>query len=367
MLMVIFGAGASFDSSPTYGINEEPPGSNADDRHNAYNRLPLAKDLFANRPLFINILDRFPQCKAIVPRLRDQAVLTGEKSIEALLKEIEDEAVNYPPAKRELAAVQCYLQSAIWNCEHRWKAVTRGITNYLTLLREVRRTRKAEEPVLLVTFNYDTLLEDALEQLGFEVRSMSDYFSGRGPFILFKPHGSINWVREVDSDVPANVDHRDQLALQSYMIENAGELKISDRFVFCIPDFIANANGSGRPSFPAIAIPVEKKQVFQCPTQMIDEVAKLLPTVTRVLIIGWRGTEEHFLNLLKGHLKPSAVSGCIVAGDHTGAEETKRNIYRALKTNALVPNPRLEHAGFTQFILGRQLEQWLAPSEPWYR
>jgi len=75
--MVIFGAGASFDSSPTYGINEEPPGSKPEDRHNAYHRLPLAKDLFANRPLFIDILDAFPQCKAIVPRLRTP----GDKSV----------------------------------------------------------------------------------------------------------------------------------------------------------------------------------------------------------------------------------------------------------------------------------------------
>ena len=60
MLMVVFGAGASFDSSPTYGINEEPPGFEKPEyRHNTYNRLPLAKDIFANRPLFIDILDTF--------------------------------------------------------------------------------------------------------------------------------------------------------------------------------------------------------------------------------------------------------------------------------------------------------------------
>ena len=66
----------------------------------------------------------------------------------------------------ELAAIQCYLQCAISECENMWKTVTEGVTNYLTLLREIVRLQKGVEQVILVTFNYDTLLEDALLRLG---------------------------------------------------------------------------------------------------------------------------------------------------------------------------------------------------------
>jgi hypothetical protein len=77
MLMVIFGAGASYDSSPIYPPDSGPPWATSNDEHNAFNRPPLAKDLFANRPLFLEALELFPQCKSIVPRLADQAITSG--------------------------------------------------------------------------------------------------------------------------------------------------------------------------------------------------------------------------------------------------------------------------------------------------
>lgn len=160
MLMVIFGAGASYDSSSTY-----PPGASIQVRgespefanSNDYHRLPLAKDLFANRPMFVEAIDQFPQCKPIIPRLRDPAVTSGRASIETRLREIEEEAKAYARGKQELAAISCYLARVISGCEAKWRENTRGITNYLSLLREIRRTHSGDEPVCLVTFNYDTL------------------------------------------------------------------------------------------------------------------------------------------------------------------------------------------------------------------
>jgi hypothetical protein len=83
MLMVIFGAGASYDSCPTY-----PPGSVAFDevglgKLDAYGRPPLACELFANRPLFIKALGQFPQCKTIVNRFRHPEVLSGKRPMPA--------------------------------------------------------------------------------------------------------------------------------------------------------------------------------------------------------------------------------------------------------------------------------------------
>src|SRR5271154_7113734 len=100
MLMVIFGAGASYDSSPTYTIGMQPP--DEADPNNKENRPPLAKDLFENRPLFIRAVDAFPQCRSIVPRFRDPAVLAGQKSLEALLQDLEGEAQTYNRGKKEL-------------------------------------------------------------------------------------------------------------------------------------------------------------------------------------------------------------------------------------------------------------------------
>src|SRR2546422_9217433 len=53
----------------------------------------------------------------------------------------------------------------------------------------------------------------------------------------------------------------------------------------------------GHYTYPAIALPVETKNEFEFPDAHLKKLRDVIPEVTRVLIIGWRGTEEHFLKL----------------------------------------------------------------------
>ena len=50
-------------------------------------------------------------------------------------------------------------------------------------------------------------------------------------------------------------------------------------------------------SVAAIALPVETKNEFEFPEAHLKKLRSVIPEVTRILIIGWRGTEEHFLKL----------------------------------------------------------------------
>jgi SIR2-like domain len=370
MLMVVFGAGASYDSSSTYppGATISVTGESAEfARLNEYHRLPLAKDLFANRPTFINAIDEFPQCKPVVSRLRDPAVTSGRASVEARLREIEEEAKTYVRGKQELAAIRCYLTRVISVCEAHWRNNTRGITNHLSLLREIRRTHTTDEPVCLVTFNYDTLLENALVELDpqFEIKRMEDYTRRPALFRLFKLHGSVNWGREVDiSGFPANLNMTNPPSVLKYLIENATEQQITDRFAICHPSSMGLADGRV-PVFPAIAIPVEKKSMFECPNYMIEELKSVLPHITEMILIGWRATEEHFLELLKQHLKPGVYIS-IVSAHGPEAQEVGVHISQFLLNNRPSLYPE-QINGFTQFILGRRAEAILrglrAPDE----
>ncbi len=63
MLLVIFGAGASYDSVPARSFSFSQYNSLPD-------RPPLVKQLFDDRPEFVEDLDQFPLCKRIVPHLR---------------------------------------------------------------------------------------------------------------------------------------------------------------------------------------------------------------------------------------------------------------------------------------------------------
>lgn len=344
MIMVIFGAGASYDSCPTY-----PPGSHVQwgtaSSHDAYFRPPLAKELFANRPLFAEILDRFPLCKGVVPRFRDPEVIKGRKSIEAGLRELNGEAHSYPRGLQELASIKCYLWQVILAVEEKWNVVTHGITNYVSLLRELYRLRKNDEPICLVTFNYDTLLEQAVEHVEREIRTIEDYT--RSVFQVFKLHGSVNWGRYVDLELPLNTNVEGESTLD-YIIERVSDLSFSDDFVVWRDPRQMMMPNDGRLWLPAIAIPVEKKSDFECPESMLNRLRALLPKVTKGLIIGWRGTEEHFFAMLKEHLT-QACFFVLIARDQREGMQIRDHIQKELAGNPPAISPM--RAGFTDFML----------------
>lgn len=354
--MVIFGAGASYDSCPTYPPGKPvPPRSPhiADLAH--LRRLPLANDLFDNRDIFVEALDNFPQCKTIVAKLRSASLTPNEVSIEAVLQRIQDEAANYPRGLQELAGIRYYLQRAIRNCQGHWYEISRGVTNYLALVREIERTSRGKEPVCLVTFNYDTLLEEALGLLGKEhaIHTPDDYVKNSRLFRVFKLHGSVNWAQEVDNPaLPPNINPGNPQGILAHLIERAADLEISERYALCEP---ANGMSDGRLVFPAIAIPVEGKSVFQCPRTMLQELKNILPDVKKVMIIGWRATEAHFLDLLKEYLGREVFIS-VVAADERAARDSQVRISRVLINNR--PGCCVERAaGFTEYMLsGRALQ-----------
>jgi hypothetical protein len=308
MLMVIFGAGASFDSAPTY-----PPGAGdiyPHDPRNRHHRPPLANELFQNRPLFAEAILRLPECQPIVPRLRS---LKGE-SLEAALQDLQAKATDYPRGLQQLAAVRYYLQYILWECGTKWRDVAMGVTNYKTLLDQIERANRKNEPVCLVTFNYDTLLEDALGDFGLPIEAFPDYTKRHPCYRVFKVHGSVNWARIIENEIQSqNPAHA--WSVTHEWIRRAAELRITDNYT--LSTGCPTAVVGGRSAFPAIAIPVEKEKNFECPPNLIEELSALLPQITKALVIGWRATEEHFLNLLKTHLKPG-VRLHVVAGGLTG-------------------------------------------------
>jgi len=117
MLMVVFGAGASYDSIPS-----RPPGVYP--THTLPSRLPLANELFDDRPLFREAITRFPQCQAVIPYLQR---LPDGVSLERVLEGLQREANEYPQRNQQLAAIRFYLQYLIWRCERDWGSEAGGV------------------------------------------------------------------------------------------------------------------------------------------------------------------------------------------------------------------------------------------------
>src|SRR6266849_9161271 len=102
MLLVVFGAGASFDSTPLLRPGTSPSLE--------LWRPPLANDLFGDRPGFREEFASFPQVVPLATRLGQAS---PHHPLERLLTVLRDEADKYTERHTQLAAVRYYLQKII--------------------------------------------------------------------------------------------------------------------------------------------------------------------------------------------------------------------------------------------------------------
>lgn len=338
MIMVIFGAGASYDSVPS-----RPPGRYP--RPSLFDRPPLAAELFLPEGFFANCLSEFPRCKPIVPYLQ---TLPAGTTLESVLEKLQLEAEADPERKRQITAIRYYLQSMIAQCQTRWHSVAQGTTNYVTLLDQLRRCR-GNNLVSLVTFNYDCLIEEALKSVDINISEISDY-TQNDKFKLFKLHGSADWAREIDA--PVDLAKQDGWALINEIIHSTKNIQVSDRFRL-EKNRPLGKTAANIPLFPAIAIPVETKSTFECPKEHLDCLRKNIGQVRKVLIVGWRAAEKHFLSLLRERLT-TKIRVQAVAGNKAEAERSLAQLVDA----EIVHDGEAMDYGFTEYVISREAERF---------
>jgi len=310
-------------------------------------RPPLANQLFDDRPIFVQVMQQFRECMEVVPLLRKAGI-----SVESELAKLQRQAETFPRVHQELAAIRYYLHVALWICQDHWRAQHLGITNYATLLREIERWRYSSSgSVCFVTFNYDTMLEEAMSQvLGLQIRDLSGYL--HRAYTLIKLHGSINWGREVDGQPSIEAPHTYN---PQRLITEAATLRLSNRYRLVSNRPMNREGEAQRLVFPALSIPVERKDEFNCPEAHVDRLRELLPAVSKLVTVGWRATEADFLQILRENLQ-NVPPAMVVSGTSDGVRETGKNLAAAGLT---VTDPL--DCGFSGLILENleKLERFL--------
>jgi hypothetical protein len=239
-----------------------------------------------------------------------------------------------------------------------WLKRTNGVTNYATLIDQIRSRNTAGEPVCLVSFNYDLLLDRAVFPPG-NTQPLERDFDGHQMFKLLKPHGSVDWARLLDPLPYYRGDVSRRFEPQQ-LIQQAPSLKLSDQYVRTNATDPAQLSKSKQPIVPAIAIPVQTKTAdfFEWPSSHRTYFEELLPRVTKILIIGWRGKEAHFLNLLRENLPKGGLTQIThlqVVGRDTAEVENISKEFLADIDRRVLKLPAVHAQGFSNFVRQEQV------------
>jgi hypothetical protein len=363
MLMVIFGAGASYDSSPDFpppqpqAVQQNFGPRPASPNPREFWRPPLATQLFLDtNGAFGEIANpNYRKLLPILPRLRQPVTGSVEQEIEVLLTEANAQVSGDPERKRQLFAVRYYLHDLLQRVTDEWLRHTSGVTNYVTLLDQIRRANKADEPVCLVTFNYDLLLDRALLSFDYKTTDPENESLAHPIFKLLKPHGSVDWVRYVD------VAPKTRLGIEQ-IIEQANTIKLTNTYIRATDP--TSIHSFERPIVPAIAVPVQTKteNFFEWPQSHRATLEQHLPSVTKILIIGWQAKEAHFLETLRDKLPRAGrqVTHILVVGKD--ADDSKAILHRfaaELGQSGYNTNHRYTDGGFSRFVANREGEAFL--------
>ena len=119
------------------------------------------------------------------------------------------------------------MRPTIWQCSQSWKRLTSGRTNYGGLVRKIDAwLHEARDSVTVVTFDYDLLIDDALQSLvGMEVSSIGGHVSSEH-WRYLKLHGSVDWGRRVPA--PGGTTHSKRDQARRVLIDEAEGLEAAD-------------------------------------------------------------------------------------------------------------------------------------------
>ena len=241
-------------------------------------------------------------------------------------------------------AVRFYLAEMIRTVEAEWVKESHAVSNYRTLVDELDLVVPAEK-ISFVTFHYDTLLERAIaSDTDRQFSSVAEYVSASEGWNVFKLHGSYDWLRRVELAGTRTAPHN----RHDVLIRHAADAKPMDEWT---KDAKSMATQT---AIPALAIPFVSKQDFACPPDQVEYLRQVLPTVDRVLAIGWRATDDPFLALLHEHAAAVQRVDCVTS---TNPEIPLGRLAAVLPQTM---RGDVHHGGFSKLIATRALRRLLA-------
>jgi hypothetical protein len=311
MKVVILGAGASYDSIHTFHSNDQA-------KEAMRWRPPLARELFDTRDEFLEILKHYDGAQAFASE-----IIAGA-NLEQKMQEVKYtiDKTNDPRLKAQFINTTFYLHHLLFRVSLFYP--TAGSCNYEVLMRwAYSYCLNTGEDVCFITFNYDILLERAFEKIILRpqtISSIDDYIAHRVKII--KPHGSCNWVKKL-TDISAHDGHEEPTIakmlyrnLDSHLnkkkqLEQSPKIRINNG-PNMLRDTYDESSKAYSHYFPQISIPLIDKTDFLIPSSHRKVLEGSLTKAKDLLLIGWRGAEIKFQELLKKHVGQRPVKVTLI-------------------------------------------------------
>lgn len=337
--LIIIGAGASYDFSSSY-----------------IEKIPLTKSIFSEENY--EYLQHFPGAHYYID------LINADTDLEAFFQKQWDSVTKSYNihALRKIINTQYFLHYLFYKKSYLNKSAIRNHYKALVAFLDDYCHSKIQKAAI-VSFNYDTLLEDAIiKNYNIPLNTVDSYIENTSNLLLFKPHGSANWIRKVkgteNKTSPKDLDIRYMSQFYYNNNINLHEIKesLEDEVLF-LNDFYEYTE-DGRKKYPykyryypEILLPYKDKDDFIMPNSHANQLKNVLSSIDEILIIGWKGSEKKFNELLK-----QKIGNRDIKVTFFNADDTK--VIDNLTTS--IPNAKFSHgamvhednrfSGFTDFV-----------------
>lgn len=327
-LTVVVGAGASTGSVQPGATSQRPiiP--------------PITKDLFS--PRFESWLTKFRDVQTAMGAISSE--VEDGKSLEDYIKGKMGTITQYnsldPRRKRQLHQLPLYLQDL-------FSAISKQLESANHYHRFVNDLFDADLKLTFISLNYDLLLDNAIERAkNNKFTGFGNYTDKKNEWVLIKPHGSVNWFRQIINFNQSGNNFESWKAIA----RNINLLKdLSSDFVFLDLDKQFKEGFKGFvPYYPALALPnTEYKPIY--PLEEHELLLKRrLEECENFLIIGFSAYDQDILNILKTHVKK--VNKLLIVGKDGTHDIYKRLSEVVPKFSTATPKEVIYDLGFEGLI-----------------
>lgn len=354
-LIVLVGAGASYDCHIQQFTKFVDPEWTP----------PLTPHLFSSRPSFQRILNRFPKAHPAAAAYIARSVANSEVSIEQFLREL----LSRPDtiSKQQGLFISLYLRDLFTEISTKYLGHGEGVLALNAYTELVGGLYEAFSDgvfasITFLTTNYDYILDRALEAhftTGFsEIQHYLDFYKG---WSLVKFHGSANWWYKLDTirhKIPVGDGRASQRTIKA--VESGLDLRAlcSGAEIEIAAEATRGQRANGEVWFPAIAIPVDRKEGAVCPEKHTQHIETLLADQTccfDLLVLGFSAVDLDVLKVFENHWQRIRRL-LIVNGKQEWSAQTQQRLFQAgLKPEWCVNwNSATWNGGFSDWILNRK-------------